>query len=480
MLDNAENSATSIENKRQFSTFSALGIGYSITNTALGVLLVVGTVLPFGGAPLLLGGFLMMAVIALSTAISLAELCSAMPHPGGQYIWVNRLAPPEYRRFLSYATGMTGWFSAIIIGASGCLAVFQYLFSLIKLLKPAFVYQRWMGFAGYQALNLITLLLATFKFAQPTISKLMLILSCITFGVFSITLFAMSTTRATTESFLGPLDNASGWPNGAAFLIGVNGLNWIFSCLDVTTHLAEEIPSPATNIPKVLMWTIAIGFCSGLITILAILVNLPDGIDASDDNSAVVLIYRITHSKVAAAVLSIPILIVSMGTVWAVQLWQSRLAWTLSREAAFPLHHHFCRLASSPFHTPIWSLFGSAFGTAIAGCLYLGSEIAFTSFSAAGVILQYFTYSLPVILVHYRGRAQISHGPFWFPMLGCIANVIMLGWTLIVLVFYSFPPDLPVSTYQANYTPGILVLILSLICFVWFSFGRKFYEVKDM
>ncbi|KAH7145519.1 hypothetical protein B0J13DRAFT_525051 [Dactylonectria estremocensis] len=63
--------------------------------------------------------------------------------------------------------------------------------------------------------------------------------------------------------------NVSGWSNGVAFLIGLNGLNWGFSCLDAIVHIAEEIPRPSTNVLKALMLTIAIGVVTGLPIILA-------------------------------------------------------------------------------------------------------------------------------------------------------------------------------------------------------------------
>jgi choline transport protein len=465
--------------EKPFTTLSAIGIGYGVTNTALGVLLVLGTTLPFGGAPLLFWGFILVVIVGLSTAVTLAELCSAMPHPGGQYIWVHRLAPPSCRRFLSYVTGMIGWLSAIIMGASGLLAASLNVSFLVVLLKPSFVYKRWMGFVGYQILNFVTLFGACFEYAQLKISKILLLLSCITLPAIALTLFAMSSRRASAKSFLITTTNTSGWQDGVAFLIGVNGINWCLSCLDATTHLAEEIPSPGTNIPKALMWTVVLGFCSGMLMILAILINLPT-IDGSADNSGIVLIYRITGSQAVAVGAWILVLILIIGSTWGVQTWQSRIAWTLSRESAFPLHRHFSKIAPAPFHTPIWSLVGSACGAAILGFLYLGSEVAFTSLCATALLLQYISYAIPVALVLYQGRSGFGHGTFWYPKLGFVANIIMLMWTIIALVFYCLPTSLPVFAYQMNYSAVILVVVPAFISCLWFLYAKQHYEIKDV
>ncbi|KAK6856430.1 amino acid transporter [Apiospora arundinis] len=472
---------TTTAGKKPFTTLSAIGNGYGITNTAVGILLTLGTTLDKGGSPLLFWGFLLMTLVGLATAVTLAELCSAMPHPGGQYIWTNQLAPASYRRFLSYATAVLGWMSAVLIGASANLSVMLGIASLVGFLRPEFVYRRWMGFVGFQILNVLTCVAACFRDAQPRISKGVLLLSCTTIVTLSITLFAMARpeNRPTSTAFFGTVVNESGWPNGIAFLIGLNGPNWSFSCLDVAVHLAEEIPQPGRNIPKALLWTIAVGFCSGMFVILAILTNLPS-IDGLADNSALTVIYRITNSKGAAVGLWIPVLIVTTSAVWSIHTWQARLAWTLSREAGVPLHRHLSWIAPAPFHTPIWSMIGSATGTAILGCLYLGSEVAFSSFTATGILLQYLSYSIPVVLVLSRGRSSFQHGSFWYPKLGLVANLVMVSWSLVALVFYCFPNYLPIVVGQMNYSSVILVATPILILSMWFLHAKKRYEVKEV
>lgn len=467
-----------VQTLKPFTTLSALGIGYGTTNTAVGLLLVLGSTLPMGGSPLFFWGFLIQAVVGLATATTLAELASAMPHPGGQYIWVNRLAPPSSRRFLSYMTAVVSWLAAVSTGASACLSVPLGVCSIISLLDPSFVYKRWMGFVGFQLLNLLTVFGASFERVLPKISKAMLLFSCVTITVVFITLFAMSDTRVSASDFFVNSVNLTGWPKGIAFIIGMNGANWSFSCLDVATHLAEEMPSPATDIPKALMWTIVVGFTSGLLVVTSVLINAT-GIAAAEDNSALALFFRITGSKAAAVGLWVPVLITTAGAVWSIQTWQSRLAWTISREAGFPLHRHLSKITPSPLHTPTWAILFSATGTAVFGCLYLGSELAFNSLISTGLLLQYISYSIPVVLSLRQGRANFKHGPFWYPRLGLVANIVMLSWSLVALVFYCFPYYLPAVADQMNYASPVLAAIGIFALSLWFLFARKNYEVKE-
>lgn len=470
---------STVQTMKPFTTLSALGIGYGVTNTAVGLLLVLGVTLPMGGSPLFFWGFIIQACIGLATATTIAELASAFPHPGGQYIWTNRTAPPRYRRFLSYVTAVVSWLAAVATGASACLSVPLGVISIISLLDPTFVYERWMGFVGFQLLNLITVVLASFERALPSISKLMLAFSCTTITVIFITLFSMSDEHVSARDFFTHTVNVSGWQNGIAFIIGMNGANWSFSCLDVTTHLAEEMPSPATDIPKALMWTIVVGFSSGLLVVLSVLVNVPT-VSADDYLDALSLFHRITESRAAAVGLWVPVMITTAGAVWSIQTWQSRLAWTISREGGFPLGRFLSRITPSPLHTPTWSLLFSATGTALFGCLYLGSELAFNSLISTGLLLQYISYSIPVVLVLLDGRSNFAHGPFWYPRLGLLANIVMLSWTVVAIIFYCFPYYLPAVANQMNYTSAVLAGLAIIVTTLWFTYAKRNYEVKEI
>jgi choline transport protein len=125
-------------------------------------------------------------------------------------------------------------------------------------------------------------------------------------------------------------------------------------------------------------------------------------------------------------------------------------------------------------------LIWSASGTALFGCLYLGSDLAFNSLISTGLLLQYISYSVPVVLVLLQGRSNFQHGPFWYPKLGLIANIVMLSWTMVALVFYCFPYYTPVTAVQMNYASPVLVGIALLSMCFWFFYAKKNYEVKEI
>jgi len=64
-----------------------------------------GVVLTDGGPAGAVYGYLFCWVGYTAVCASLSELVSMMPTAGGQYHWTFELAPPKYRKFISWITG---------------------------------------------------------------------------------------------------------------------------------------------------------------------------------------------------------------------------------------------------------------------------------------------------------------------------------------------------------------------------------------
>ncbi|KAI3571488.1 amino acid/polyamine transporter I [Fusarium oxysporum f. sp. albedinis] len=445
-----------------------MSVGATTTNSAVGVILTLSTTITYGGSVLLFYGFSAMALVGLCTAISLGELASAYPDAGGQYVWTARLAPPKYRRFLSYVTGLLSWAGAVCTGGSTCVIAPMMLFQLVTFFNPDFENKPWMAFLGYQAVTIVTLLPSLFESLLPKVSKSLLAFTGCLLLTFFISLLSASDHMQTPEDFFTRFYNASGWNSGIAVLIGINSLNWCFSCLDAIVHLSDEIPRPQNNIPKALIWSIAVGFVTGLMIIFAF------GFNATD--------YEMENSSVSITYYAIKLFSVhfyhrsSMGH----SPLASRLAWTIGINKGLPLHKHLSKDAPPPYNTAVWALIFSASWTRLLGCLYLASTAAFSSFTAAGILFQYTSYVVPIILMNIRGRSNIPHGPFWFPRIGVLANIVLCCWFLVALVFYCFPYTSPVFMSEMNWVFAVIPAALTLILLCWFGYGRRNFSFPEL
>ena len=465
--------------KKPFTTWSAMSLGYSISNAGIGMVLVVGSTV-FGAGPLFIYGTILVTFVTFCVAITLGELSSAYPHAGGQYYWTAQLAPESSRRFLSYITAILSWASVVCTGASATAGMVNTVFAIIAIAYPDFVYKQWMGFLLYQAFALTAALPSLFERIIPSVSAAFVNISLVTITATFICLLAPNSEKASAALVFGVEGyyNVSGWPDGLAFFIGISGINWGFSCLDAATHLAEEIPEPRKNIPKALLWTVILACSQGL------LINTTIFFVATDlDNTTSILgiLYTIYNGNVVcASVIGAFIALSVFGAIIGVHTWQSRIVWSLSRDKGFPFHSRMSQLAGSPFYTPTWAILWGACWMSLCGFLFLGSTVAFNSFISAGIVLQYITYATPAALLLIKGRSTFPLGPFWWPRFGPVANVVVICWSALITLFYSLPLFLPVEAGSMNYLACVLVFAFLYAWAYWGLYGAKHYRLVDL
>ena len=122
--------------KRNFSVWSVLGVGFSLTNSWWGISAALVTGINSGGPVLIIYGIILITLISTCVGISLSELASAYPNAGGQYFWASELAPKRYSNFLSYLTGWFAWAGAVFTSASVALSVGAALIGCWQLSHP--------------------------------------------------------------------------------------------------------------------------------------------------------------------------------------------------------------------------------------------------------------------------------------------------------------------------------------------------------
>ena len=122
--------------RRNFSVWSVLGVGFSLTNSWLGVALGLSTAISSGGPVLIIYGLISMALVGICVGVSLSELSSALPSAGGQYFWTNELAPRKYANFASYLTGWISWAGSVFTSASVSLSTGSAIVGCYQLGHP--------------------------------------------------------------------------------------------------------------------------------------------------------------------------------------------------------------------------------------------------------------------------------------------------------------------------------------------------------
>lgn len=124
------------EMDRNFSVWSVLGVGFSLTNSWFGISAALITGINSGGPLLIIYGIILLGLISTCVGISLSELASAMPNAGGQYFWANELAPKKFTRLASYLTGWLAWWGSMFTSASVALAMGSAMVGCYQLRNP--------------------------------------------------------------------------------------------------------------------------------------------------------------------------------------------------------------------------------------------------------------------------------------------------------------------------------------------------------
>lgn len=122
--------------KRNFSVWSVLGVGFSLTNSWWGVSAALITGIASGGPCLLVYGTILLALVSVGVAVSLSELASAMPNAAGQIFWAAELAPKRYSRMASYITGWLAWAGSICAIGTVALSVSAAAVGCYQLTHP--------------------------------------------------------------------------------------------------------------------------------------------------------------------------------------------------------------------------------------------------------------------------------------------------------------------------------------------------------
>ncbi|KAI9798522.1 MAG: hypothetical protein M1825_005327 [Sarcosagium campestre] len=467
---------------RNFSVWSVLGVGFSLTNSWFGISVALITGINSGGPVLFVYGIILICLISICVGISLSELASALPNAGGQYYWANELAPKKYANFASYLTGWFAWAGSIFTSASVALAVAQALVGCYQLGHPELVIEQWMVVVTYELVNFFCYLFNCYGKTLPGIATFTLWTSLVSFFVILVAVPASAPQHQSADFVFATFFNNTGWTNnGIAFIVGLVNTNWAFACLDCATHMAEEVARPERIIPIAIMGTVAIGFVTSWFYSIAIFFSVSD-IDALQESTTGVPILDVFSqalpSRARALVLEALIILTGFGCEIASHTWQARLCWSFARDRGLPASRylaHVDRTLDVPFraHTVSCAIVG------LLGLLYLGSTTAFYSMVAACIVLLYISYAIPVVCLLIKGRDNIRHGPFWTGRFGYVANGVLCAWTLFTLVMYSLPTVMPAEASTMNYVSVVYFVVVVIMLGYWFIRGKRTFRRRD-
>jgi len=362
------------------------------------------------------------------TALSYAELASAIPKNGGGYAYVHEAFPDP----VSFVMGWTRWFTYM---AAGALYALGFASNFVE-----FVHLYWAGLpatpvweAGYAlvAVGLFVALNAVSTEASGGAETLITVAKIAILGVFI--LFGVGAVR--TGEFT-PLFPAEG---GVATVLPAMGLTFIaFQGYDLIATVTEEVENPRKNIPRAIFLSLGVTVVIYLLVVGVAVGTLgPERLGAAGETAvaeaAVGFMPDIDlfGASLGAALIAFGAVFSTVSALNAVIIGSSRVAFAMGREGQLPrslgqIHHAY----GTPFVAVLASAAVMLVATVVAPIQLVGNLASLFS------LLGFIVVNLAVVKLR-RAQPDLSR-PFEVPFYPVPP---LLGIALNVLLALYIPPE---------------------------------------
>ncbi|EYB29088.1 hypothetical protein FG05_11111 [Fusarium graminearum] len=459
---------------RRFSLWSLGALSFTLTCTWLGTGSSIGISLTEASSAGTLWSLPIAGVMTTIVSLGMAELASAYPVAGAQYYWSFMVARDDYKPFASY---LNGWMSVIgwwLASSSVSNFVSSMILDIVSAWHPDWNQERWHQYLIYVALIWIATSANIFMSRWiPLFNKMVFVLSVLTLSATTITLFVVTKNHASSEFIFKDTTNRTGWSSdGFAFMLAVGNAVYAFLGSDCGAHLCEEIPNPAKNVPKVMIYPLLMGLLTAFPFAASLMYAISD-ISAVLNTTTGLPLFEIyfqgTGSRSGATVLMTLFAFCFFANLVANATTSSRTLWAVSRDGALP-HSHFWERVHPKFEVPVNALLLSATFITLYGLIFLGSSTAFAAMVSAAIIFLQTSCIIPQAVLLYRGRERVLPLRYFnLGKYGALINGISVVWVVFLDILYCFPTTMPVTAENMSYVSVVFVGLVGFVIVLWFT-----------
>ena len=384
--------------KREIGLFgaTALGIGAIIGS---GIFVVTGIVAGIAG-PAMIISVLIAGIIALFSALSVAELSVYLPEEGGTYTYAQKLISP----FAGFIAGWIWIFSNIFVGAAVSLGFAHYFVTLFPAIPVKgiaviicliFIIINYIGLKESTLLNNVLVTL-----------KVLILLFFIAFG-------------------LGFFNGSNMMPFAPAGISGIlSGAALIFFAYTGfarVTIMAEEVKDPEKTIPRSIFLALAIStFLYILVSVIA--VGLVGASGLSSSGSPLAAAIGITGSTTAVFLISSGAMIATASVLLTTIMGISRIMFAMARTGDLPA---FLKRIHPGFNTPHYAIWIS--GACIIAAILLADLTLVVAVSTFAMLIFYLIANVAA----FRIPSKYRQYPALVPIIGAISCLGLIGFLTI-------------------------------------------------
>ena len=421
---------------RRMGGFSNFAISFSIISILTGAITLFDYGLEMGGPLEMTLGWPLVTLGTLVVALSMAELCSALPTSGGTYHWSAELGGPTW-----------AWFTALlnIIGLVAVLAGIDY--GCAQFLLPILGIQA----STRHLLTAYGSILISHGLINHYGIRWVAWLNDFSVGVHIVGVLALISALWVFAP-KQPLDFLLSFTSSSAihapyvwlFMLGLLQAAWTYTGYDASAHVAEETLDPRRRAPWGIVLSVAVSGLFGYLLVLSLTWAIP--------SISMVRSARDAAGNPIPAVLAIvtaalghragnAVMLLAVAAMWfcglATVTSVSRVIYALARDRGLPLAQFWCK--TDPKHkTPGFAIWCSV-AIAFLALVYNASYSVVTSLS---VVACYLAYNIPVYLGWRRkGQWLDKRGPWHLGKQSNLINILALLWTVFICVVMVMPPN---------------------------------------
>ncbi len=403
-----------------------------------GIFILPGIAMAEAGPAVILA-FIIAGLLVLPAALSIAELGTAMPEAGGDYVFIERGLGPG----AGTIAGLGTWLMLMFKGGLALIGGMFYLSAIMSIPSVEAV-----------AVIIGTILIAVNVFGVKQTGGLqvvMVVVMIIILGLF----VSFSLLRVESTNFQPFFDGGFNGLISATVMVLIS-----YGGVTKVAAVAEEIKNPGRNLPLGLLLSLIVTTALyGLI--VYVLVGLVDGETLAGSNVPMVDAVEPYFGTFGIVLIVVAAMLALISTANAGILTASRYPFALSRDKLIP---EFFARVSKKFHTPVTAILITGGAMLLIILLLPVEEIAKTA--GAFQIVVYILVN--IALIAFRSRKPIWYKPEfksplypWVQIFGIVSGIALLS--------------------QMDVLPlvgGVGIVIFGLLWF--FFYGRKRVERESI
>ena len=409
---------------------------------------------------LLMATWLVTATLTIIAALSYGELAAAMPHAGGQYIYLREAFGP-------LAGFLYGWTFFTVIQTGTIAAVAVAFAKFLGVFVPAVSADNWIirlgpvGLTTQMAAAIAIIVFLTWVNTRGlrtgaavqnvfTIAKIGALIGLIALG-----LWLGRRPEAIAANFTD-FWRAPGSPWDIIRLVGVAMVGALFSsdAWNNVTFTAGEIRNPQRNLPLSLALGVGVVSLLYLACNLVYLMALPlAGIQAAPEDRVATAVISMIMGPAATQVMAVAVMVSTFGCVNGLILAGARVNYAMAEDGLF---FKSVRKVDPVHHTPYVSLWVQCLW---ACCLTLTGRYNDLLDYVIFAVLLFYILTIAGLFVLRRTRPTMDrpYKAIGYPLLPAIYIVVATVIESLLLI------------YKPNYTwPGLILVLLGIpVYFMW-------------